>query len=68
MISKGDTVHIKPEFQDNGDGKFVWVAVDDAENGRVTIAPLNTGLAIPPRYVVKLEWLEFGLVHDASHP
>lgn len=58
MITRGDRVFIKPEFQDEGDSKFVWVAVDDAEKGRVTIAPLNTGLAIPPQQVVKLEWLE----------
>lgn len=57
MIRKGDKVQIKPEWQDAGDDRFTWVAVDDAANGRVMISPVDTGLAIAPTQVVKIEWL-----------
>ncbi len=57
-IRKGDQVTIKPEFQDAGDSRFTWVAVDDADKGRVTIAPINCGLAIVPTYVVTLDMLD----------
>lgn len=60
MISKGDKIQIKPEFQDKGDDKFSWVAVDDAENGRVMISPIDTGLAIAPTYVVLVDMLVTG--------
>jgi len=57
MIRKGDKVSIKPEFQDNGDDKFSWLAVDDQENNRVMISPIDTGLAIAPSYVVRVDML-----------
>jgi hypothetical protein len=57
MIRKGDTVSIKPEWQDAGDCKFDWIAVDDEQNGRVAIVPLGTGLTFPPRQVVLVEML-----------
>ena len=57
MIVKGDKVSIKSEWQDKGDDRFDWVAVDNEENGRVMISPTNTGLAITPTQVVKVEWL-----------
>jgi len=52
MIHKRDIVYIKPEFMDEGDEKFTWIAIDDEEKGRVTISPLNLGLSIIPRQVV----------------
>lgn len=58
MIRKGNVVKIKPEWQDSGDDRFTLIACDDAENGRVKITPIDTGLAIAPSYVVKIEWLE----------
>jgi|GEM_PF-4840052 len=57
MISKGQAVTIKPEFQDKGDDAFSWVAVDCQQNGRVTISPTNTGLSIAPTYVVRVDML-----------
>ncbi len=57
-ITKGQRVFIKPEFQDAGDDRFAWIAVDDADKGRVTISPINTGLAIAPTYVVSLDMLQ----------
>jgi hypothetical protein len=58
MIRRGDFVVIKPEFQDPGDDKYQWLAVDDESAGRVTISPVGTGLAIPPRHVVRVSMLE----------
>jgi hypothetical protein len=57
MISKGDKVQIKPEWQDAGDDSFSWVAVDDESKGRVAIMPLRTGLAIAPTQVVRVDML-----------
>jgi hypothetical protein len=56
-IRKGDQVQIKPEFQDAGDDRFTWVAVTDADKGRVQISPIDTGLAFAPVYVMNLDWL-----------
>jgi hypothetical protein len=57
MIRQGDKVQIKQEWQDAGDDRFTWVAVDDESKGRVTISPLGTGLAIAPTQVVRVDWL-----------
>ena len=51
-IHKGDKVSIKPEFQDFGDDKYIFVAVDDMEKGRVSIMPINTGLSFPPVSII----------------
>lgn len=48
MICKGCIVEILPEFQDLGDEQFMWISVDDAEKGRVNIAPVGTVLTFPP--------------------
>lgn len=40
-IRKGDIVTIKPEFQDDGDSAFTWVARNDEEKGRVDISVLE---------------------------
>jgi hypothetical protein len=46
-------------WQDAGDDRFEWVAVDDEENGRVMIMSfgIGLGLAIAPKQVVCVEWL-----------
>ncbi len=58
MIRKGDRIFLKPEWQDEGDAKQTWIAVDDEEKGRVTICPITSTLAIKPTYVVQVEWIE----------
>lgn len=58
MIKAGDIVKIKPAFQDAGDDAFTWVACDDESKGRVTISPVNIGLAIPPQQTVTTDMLE----------
>jgi hypothetical protein len=58
MIRKGQVVRIKPQWQDKGDDKYVWVALDYECGGRVAIQPQGTGLAFPPHYIVSTDWLE----------
>jgi hypothetical protein len=58
MIKKGDTVRIKPEWQDAGDDTLHWIAIEDEDGGRVRIQPQNTGLRFPPNQVVKTSMLE----------
>lgn len=58
MIKRGDTVHIKPEFCDPGDEGLHWVAIEDEDGGRVKIQPTDSGLPLPPVYVVTVSMLE----------
>jgi hypothetical protein len=62
MIRKGDTVVIKPEWQDRNDHKFIWIAVEDEDGGRVAIMPTGTKthLAYPPVDVVLVSMLATG--------
>ena len=57
MIRKGQKVHIKPEWQDAGDGDFTWVALEDEDGGRVKISPLMPELPFPPVSVVETRML-----------
>ena len=57
-IRKGDTIRIKPEWQDPGDDKFIWVALEDEDGGRVRIAPTNTGLTFRPNQIVDTNMVE----------
>lgn len=67
LIKKGDKVRIKKEWQDAGDEKFNWVAVDDEEKGRVMIMATNTGLTIPGTQVVLRSMLEAEVSGDATN-
>ncbi|MFY9327485.1 MAG: hypothetical protein WAO76_05620 [Georgfuchsia sp.] len=58
MIKKGDTVKFKPEWQDEGDDNFTWIALEDEDGGRVRIAPLITGMSIQPNQIVNTYMLE----------
>lgn len=62
-IRCGQAVRIKPEWQDKGDDRYVWIATDDEANGRVTISPQMVGvagwhLAFNPTQVVSVDMLE----------
>lgn len=61
-IKEGDTVMLKPEWQDAGDDNYHWIACHDeeADSDRILITPININMAIKPTYLVKLEWLDFG--------
>jgi hypothetical protein len=57
-IRKGTMLRIKPEWQDEGDDTFQWIAIEDEDGGRVRISPLGTGLAITPNQVVTTDMVE----------
>ncbi len=58
MIKRGDRVVIKPEFQDEGDDEFIWIACDNEEKGRVTIKPCNSNMRIIPEEVIEVRMLD----------
>lgn len=58
MIRKDDQVFIKPEWQDAGDSKLTWWAVEDEDGGRVLITSRGTNLTIVPTQVVDVGMLE----------
>ena len=58
MIRKGDRVEILPEWQDEGDDKYIWEAISDEEKGRVDIKPINFGWRFPPTYVVNVSMVK----------
>jgi hypothetical protein len=39
LIKAGDRIEILPEWQDDGDDKFEWYAIEDEAGGRVAIQP-----------------------------
>ena len=57
-FQKGDTVKIRPEFQDDGDDEFTWVVLNDEEKGRVDISAINSPLSIKPTHTVQTDWIE----------
>lgn len=58
MIKEGDWLRIKPEWQDQGDHKYHWIACSDEHDGRLEIMPMGTNLRFPPRQVVRTEMVE----------
>lgn len=58
MIKKGDKLKIKPEYQDFGDDKIKFIALDNESKGRVTIAPILTSFFTIVSQVVKTEMVE----------
>jgi hypothetical protein len=72
-IKKGDEVKIKPEWRDEGDDGFVWIALEDEDGGRVCIEPQIDGLACKPNQIVLTGMLEdkavsaVGSIHFAIH-
>lgn len=57
MIKKDDIVKFKPKWQDNGDDKIVFRAVDDEYDGRVRVVAC-AGMNLNPEQIVKVDWLE----------
>lgn len=56
MIKAGQTVNIKPEFQDAGEEAITWIAIEDEDGGRVKIEA-QVSMNIKPIQVVRIEWL-----------
>lgn len=57
-IRQGDPVRLLPQWQDHGDDKLTWIALENEDGGRVRIAPIDTGMTIAPNYVVRTDMLE----------
>ena len=57
MITKGQRVYIKPEWQDKGDERAEFRAIEDEDGGRVRIEA-QAGMSINPTQVVRVEMLE----------
>ncbi|MCG3148098.1 MAG: hypothetical protein PCFJNLEI_01540 [Verrucomicrobiae bacterium] len=56
-IKKGDTVRIKTEWQDDGDDKIKFIAIEDEDGGRVRIEA-QLDMPINPNQVVTTEMVE----------
>lgn len=57
-IKAGDTVKIKLEWQDAGDDKITFVAMEDEDGGRVLIGALGVLQSFTPTQVVHTSMLE----------
>jgi hypothetical protein len=57
MIKKGDIVYIKDEYQDEGDHRYIWMAVCDEVDGQVKISPINIGMTLKPICLLKSKWV-----------
>lgn len=53
----GDLIEILPQYRDEGDEAFTWQVVGAEEKGRVDISPIDSGMQVPPRYVVEVGWI-----------
>ncbi len=56
-IKKHDQVQIKPEWQDEGDDQFTWIALEDQDGENIIITPIDSKLTIKPQYLVRLDML-----------
>lgn len=57
-IKKGDTVKIKPEYQDAGDDLIVFIACEDETQGRVIVQAQIPNMAIKPQMILTSEMIE----------
>lgn len=57
MIKKGNVVKFKPEWQDKGDEKIVFRAVDDEYDGRVRVVAC-VDMNLNPEQIVPVDWLD----------
>jgi hypothetical protein len=53
MFKKGDSVQIKPEWQDEGDEEFARFVIEDEDRGAVKIMTIIPGWTINPT-----EWID----------
>lgn len=61
IIRKGDTITIKPEWQDDGDAEFIWIALEDEiadTDFSIKITVTNSELTFPPVYAVRRNMIE----------
>jgi hypothetical protein len=56
MITKGQKVFFKPEWQDCGDNEIVFIAIENDDGGRVKVMA-KLGLTFNPVFVVDVEMI-----------
>lgn len=56
MIRKGDIVTFKPEWQDDGDEGFTFLACDDEDGARFMVG-MQLGFSINPSQVVTVDMI-----------
>jgi hypothetical protein len=59
-FKKNDIVRFLPEYED-GENEFDYILIEDPDGGRVKVKPINSGMEIPPVYVVEIAWLTIKL-------
>lgn len=57
QFKTGDVVTIRPEWSDDGDEQFRWVAMEDEDGGRIRIQLMDTGLPLPPNQIVTIDMI-----------
>ena len=57
VFKKNDVVRFLPEYED-GEDEFDYILIEEPDGGRVKVKPLNSGLEIPPIYVVEIDCLK----------
>jgi hypothetical protein len=56
-FKKNDIVRFLPGYED-GKPEFDYILIEDPDDNRVKVKPLNTGLKFPPIQVVDTNWLK----------
>lgn len=56
-FKKNDIVRFLPEYED-GENEFDYILIEEPDGGRVKVKPINSGMEIPPVYVVETKWLK----------
>lgn len=57
MIKKGNIVKFKPEYQDKGDDKFIFVAMENQDGDRVRVQVQNSLKNFKPNSIVKVSMI-----------
>jgi len=57
QLKKNDIVRFLPEYED-GENEYDYILIEEPDGGRVKVKPINSGLEIPPIYVVETKWLK----------
>lgn len=56
IITKGQKITYKPEWQDAGDSGITFIALENESGGRV-LAEAQLGLTLNPTQIVNVEWI-----------